>query len=220
MTETSPLGSVSRAAGAASTGEEAWRYRITQGRLPASVEARLVGPDGSEVAAGTAQSVGELEVRGPWITGSLRPATTDPDKFDDGWLRTGDVGTHHPRRLPHPDRPGQGRHQVRRRVDLLGRPGERADGAPGGRRGLRWSACRTRSGASARWRPWWCARGRASAPSELRDFLAERVAHWQLPERWAFVDEVPKTRVGKFDKKVIRRRYADGALDVQTLSSK
>jgi fatty-acyl-CoA synthase len=55
---------------------------------------------------------------------------------------------------------------------------------------------------------------------ELRSFLAERVAHWQLPERWSFVDEVPKTSVGKFDKKVIRRRYADGALDVQTLSSK
>ena len=55
---------------------------------------------------------------------------------------------------------------------------------------------------------------------ELREFLAERVAHWQLPERWSFVDEVPKTSVGKFDKKVIRRRYADGALDVQTLSSK
>jgi fatty-acyl-CoA synthase len=53
--------------------------------------------------------------------------------------------------------------------------------------------------------------------NELRSFLAERVAHWQLPERWSFVDEVPKTSVGKFDKKVIRRRYADGALEVQTL---
>ena len=39
-----------------------------------------------------------------------------------------------------------------------------------------------------------------------------------MPERWSFIDEVPKTSVGKFDKKVIRRRYADGALDVQTLS--
>jgi fatty-acyl-CoA synthase len=62
--------------------------------------------------------------------------------------------------------------------------------------------------------------GAQVSADELRDFLAERVAHWQLPERWSFVDEVPKTSVGKFDKKVIRRRYADGALDVQTLSSK
>jgi fatty-acyl-CoA synthase len=53
---------------------------------------------------------------------------------------------------------------------------------------------------------------------ELRGFLSERVAHWQLPERWSFVDEVPKTSVGKFDKKVIRRRYADGALEVETLT--
>ena len=59
--------------------------------------------------------------------------------------------------------------------------------------------------------------GEAVTVEELRDFLGERVAAWQLPERWSFVDEVPKTSVGKFDKKVIRRRYADGALDVQTL---
>jgi fatty-acyl-CoA synthase len=52
---------------------------------------------------------------------------------------------------------------------------------------------------------------------ELRGFLAERVARWQLPERWAFIDTVPKTSVGKFDKKVIRARYADGALDVRTV---
>jgi fatty-acyl-CoA synthase len=43
------------------------------------------------------------------------------------------------------------------------------------------------------------------------------VAAWQLPERWTFIDEVPKTSVGKFDKKVVRQRYADGALDVDTL---
>ena len=49
---------------------------------------------------------------------------------------------------------------------------------------------------------------------ELRAFLGERIARWQVPERWAFVDEVPKTSVGKFDKKVIRARYADGELDV------
>ncbi len=55
-------------------------------------------------------------------------------------------------------------------------------------------------------------------PEQLRDFLADRLARWQLPERWAIIDEVPKTSVGKFDKKVLRSRYADGDLDVQTLS--
>ena len=61
--------------------------------------------------------------------------------------------------------------------------------------------------------------GAAVTAEELREHLAGRVAHWQLPERWSFIDEVPKTSVGKFDKKVIRRQYADGALDVQTLGT-
>ena len=52
--------------------------------------------------------------------------------------------------------------------------------------------------------------------AELRGFLAGKVAGWQVPERWAFIDEVPKTSVGKFDKKVLRAQYADGALTVQT----
>jgi fatty-acyl-CoA synthase len=53
-------------------------------------------------------------------------------------------------------------------------------------------------------------------PAELRRFLADRVARFWLPERWAFIDEVPKTSVGKFDKKVLRARFADGALAVVT----
>jgi fatty-acyl-CoA synthase len=52
----------------------------------------------------------------------------------------------------------------------------------------------------------------------LRAFLADRVPRWQLPERWALITEVPKTSVGKFDKKVLRSRYAAGDLPVQVLS--
>jgi fatty-acyl-CoA synthase len=52
---------------------------------------------------------------------------------------------------------------------------------------------------------------------ELRDHLAGYVARWQVPERWAFIAEVPKTSVGKFDKKVLRRSYAEGELQVRTL---
>jgi fatty-acyl-CoA synthase len=48
----------------------------------------------------------------------------------------------------------------------------------------------------------------------LRAFLGERVASWQLPERWTVVESVPKTSVGKFDKKVIRSNYAAGSLEV------
>jgi fatty-acyl-CoA synthase len=59
--------------------------------------------------------------------------------------------------------------------------------------------------------------GATASAEELRDFLAQRVAKWWLPERWCFIDAVPKTSVGKFDKKVLRAQYADGALDVVVL---
>jgi acyl-CoA synthetase (AMP-forming)/AMP-acid ligase II len=59
--------------------------------------------------------------------------------------------------------------------------------------------------------------GQSLDVEELRDYLAGRVAKWQVPERWAFIDEVPKTSVGKFDKKVLRKRYAEGALDVKQI---
>ena len=74
-----------------------------------------------------------------------------------------------------------------------------------------------------RWdeRPLACVVRRSDAEvtaDELREFLAERIAKWQLPERWTFIDEVPKTSVGKFDKKVLRARHADGELVVEELA--
>jgi len=54
----------------------------------------------------------------------------------------------------------------------------------------------------------------AASAEELRDFLAEHVAKWWLPERWTFLDTIPKTSVGKFDKKVLRAQYAEGELEV------
>jgi len=59
--------------------------------------------------------------------------------------------------------------------------------------------------------------GANTTAEELRDYLSGSVARWQLPERWAFIETVPKTSVGKFDKKEVRAQYAAGALDVTTL---
>src|SRR2546427_6297642 len=56
--------------------------------------------------------------------------------------------------------------------------------------------------------------GARPSADALKAFLAERVARWWVPERWSFIDEVPKTSVGKFDKKLLRARYAEGALTV------
>ena len=62
--------------------------------------------------------------------------------------------------------------------------------------------------------------GAKTSIDDLRVFLAGRVAKWWLPERWAFIEEVPKTSVGKFDKKVLRARYKDGAIEVVELTAK
>ena len=164
---------------------------------------------GDGASRGTASAIGEIQVRGPWITGAYYrdPA---PEKFDNGWLRTGDVGTIDPRL--HPDhRPRQGRDQVRRRVDLLGRTGEPSDGAPGRARGGGHRRTQTPAGTNGRSRSWSAREGRdvrrgtRRVPRRSRRPLA-------MPERWTFVDEIPKTSVGKFDKKVLRAMYADGKL--------
>ena len=94
MTETSPLGSVAYPP-AGVTGDEAWYYRDSQGRLSCAVEARLVG-EGGPILPRDGEAVGEVEVRGPWVTGAYYK-DDDPEKFRDGWLRTGDVGSIDPR---------------------------------------------------------------------------------------------------------------------------
>ena len=62
-------------------------------------------------------------------------------------------------------------------------------------------------------------RGGAVAVDELQAFLASRVARWWVPERWTVIDEVPKTSVGKFDKKALRARYGRGELEVVTATA-
>ncbi|MEV5301292.1 AMP-binding protein [Amycolatopsis methanolica] len=216
MTEISPLGSVAHAP-AGVTGEQAWAYRCTQGRFPAGVRARLVAEDGT-VLPDDGESVGELEVRGVWVTGSYyspRGGTVDPGRFHDGWLRTGDIGKISPDGfLTLVDR---SKDVIKSGGDFLGRPGERGHRPPG----PAVAEAAVIGVPDARWdeRPLVAVvRSGEVTPEELRGFLADRFARWQLPEHWVFLDEVPKTGVGKFDKKRLRALYADGALTVSTVS--
>jgi fatty-acyl-CoA synthase len=220
MTETSPLGTVAQPP-AGVTPEQEWAYRITQGRFPASVEARLIGPDGS-VQPWDGASAGELEVRGPWIAGAyyggagqepLRPE----DKFSpDGWLRTGDVGViSDDGFLTLTDRAkdviksgGEWISSVDLENHLMAHP-DVTEAAVVAVPDERWGE---RPLATVVLRD-----GVTTDYAALRAFLETRIAHWQVPERWAVVPSVPKTSVGKFDKKVIRRSYADGELDVTQL---
>jgi fatty-acyl-CoA synthase len=210
MTETSPLGSVARPP-ASATGEQSWQYRYTQGRFPASVRARLIDDDGDKVAW-DGQGVGELEVRGPWIAGSYHGGA-DPEKFHDGWLRTGDVGTITPDGfLTLTDRSkdviksgGEWISSVDLENRVMAHPAV-AEAAVIGVPDEKWDE-RPLVAVVVR-------EGERVTPEQLRDFLGDQVAKWQLPEHWTFVGEVPKTSVGKFDKKRLRADHAEGKLDI------
>lgn len=218
MTETSPLGSVARPP-AAATGEKAWEYRYTQGRFPASVSARLIGDNGEELPWDN-ESVGELEVQGPWIAASYYSGTTgdepDPEKFHDGWLRTGDVGRISPDGyLTLTDRAkdviksgGEWISSVDLENQVMAHPAV-AEAAVVGIPDEKWDE-----------RPLVAVvlkEGQSATAEELREFLSDKVAKWQLPENWTFVDEVPKTSVGKFDKKRLRAFHSEGKLDISQL---
>ena len=210
MTETSPLASVAHVPVGVSR-EEEWSYRDSQGRLFCTVEGRLSG-DGGALLPSDGEAVGEVEVRGPWITGSYYK-DDDPAKFHDGWLRTGDVGTMDERgfiRLT--DRAkdviksgGEWISSMELENALMAHP-DVAEAAVIGVPDEKWgerplAAVVLSEGASV-------------TPAELRDFLAGRVPRWQLPERWSFIAEVPKTSVGKFAKIKIREAYAHGDYQV------
>ncbi|MEU3274751.1 long-chain fatty acid--CoA ligase [Saccharomonospora sp. NPDC006951] len=210
MTETSPLGSVARPP-AAAEGEESWRYRYTQGRFPASVRARLIDDNGDEVPwDGT--SVGELEVAGPWIAGSYH-GDADSEKFHDGWLRTGDVGKITPDGyLTLTDRSkdviksgGEWISSVDLENHVMAHPAV-AEAAVVGVPDEKWDE-RPLVAVVLR-------EGEQVSAEELREFLTDKVAKWQLPEHWTFIEEVPKTSVGKFDKKRLRAAHSEGKLDI------
>jgi fatty-acyl-CoA synthase len=257
MTETSPLGTVARPP-AGATGDQAWAYRYTQGRFPVSVQARLIADDGTELPW-DGKSVGELEVSGPWIAGayylggdsapSLADTSLDAgltadqdtgqatgrrgeerEKFPDGWLRTGDVGTITPDGfLTLTDRSkdviktgGEWISSVELENQIMGHPDvteAAVIGIPDERWGerplaivvLREDAAESSSEQKSR-------QDQSVVAEELRDHLVDKVAKWHLPENWAFVAEIPKTSVGKFDKKRLRAAHQDGQLELIHLS--
>ena len=212
MTETSPLGGMAWPPPGVEEGTtEDMDWRMKSGRIPAGVQMRIVDADGTELPW-DGEATGEIEVRGPWITGAYYrdPA---PEKFDDGWLRTGDIGTIDRRGyFQITDRAkdviksgGEWISSVELENHLMGHPAV-AEAAVIGVPDPRWDErplafVVLRDGAEA-------------DAAELATFLADRVAKWQVPENWTFVAEIPKTTVGKFDKKPLRTRFAAGEITV------
>lgn len=238
MAETTSVGTVSRPPSGAS-GETRWGYRISQGRFPSMLQYRVVN-DG-EIVPNTDRNEGEIQVRGNLVTGSYfhsaAEATTgnaaefrgqdvsdDIDaarnKFtDDGWLRTGDVGSI----------TKDGFLTVSDRArDVIHSGGEWIYSV--GLENLVMASdkvveCAVIGYPNEKWneRPLAVAVLHADIPRdestarELRDYLRESLPNWMTPEYWAFVDSIDKTSVGKFDKKDLREHLKAGRLEVITL---
>jgi fatty-acyl-CoA synthase len=213
MTETSPLGSVSHAPPGAE-GEERWNYKVSAGKLAPFVEARVTSPDG-EALPWDGETTGELEVRGPWVAaGYYEDPTGSRDRFSDGWLKTGDIASIDAKgyiRISDRSKDviksgGEWISSVELENELIAHPAVR-EAAVIAMPDERWSE-----------RPLACIVLEDDADqvtaAQLREHLAEHVAKWWLPDSFAFIEEVPKTSVGKFDKKVLRARLADGELEV------
>ncbi len=203
MTETSPMATMAWPP-PDTPPDRHWAYRATQGQPVCGVEMRIVDDDGG-VLPNDGKAVGEVEVRGPWITGSYYLGRDD-SKFDSGWLRTGDVGRIDERGfVTLTDRAkdviksgGEWISSVELENCLVGHP-EVVEAAVVGVPDERWQE-----------RPLAVVVAKHSVSAEeLRKFLSDKVARWWLPERWTFVEEIPRTSVGKYDKKAIRSRYAE-----------
>ena len=214
MTETSPVAAIAHVPKSVGPDEDPWQWRSRTGRVLVGVELRIVD-DSGQVLPWDGEAVGEMEVRGPWITGAYH-LDDDPAKFHDGWLRTGDVAVVSP----------DGMVQITdRSKDVIKSGGEWISSVELENTLMAHPAVFEASVVAVpdeRWdeRPLACIvlrPGTTATPEELTEFLADKVAKWWLPERWSFIEAVPKTSVGKFDKKVLRKQYAEGELSVAEL---
>ncbi|MDV8000560.1 long-chain-fatty-acid--CoA ligase [Rhodococcus sp. IEGM 1408] len=213
LTETSPIATFSRPDPHSSATHRRTQI-LGQGRFPAAVQARVV--NGGRVLPNDGLSVGELQLRGPWVTAGYLGGEAS-DRFVDGWLRTGDMASISPKGYLY---------VVDRVDDIIASGGELissvelehavlqdhrvADAAVVGVPDERWGnrplvLVQLKSGADATARTLW-------------EALEGSLDMWKRPDHWAFVSDVPRTSVGKFDKRAIRSRYAAGDYQVTTIS--
>jgi fatty-acyl-CoA synthase len=214
MTETSPVCSVALPPAEVDPEEEPeryWHLRATAGRILPWVDMRIVGADGPQPWDG--ESVGEVEVSGPWIASAYFGATDEDnaEKFDGAWLRTGDIGNIDP----------QGYVQLTDRAkDLIKSGGEwissvELENAIMEHDAVLEAAVIAKPDDKWAERPLACVvlvEGATLDAAGVRTHLEPLVAKWWLPEDVVFIDAVPKTSVGKFDKKVLRARLDAGEL--------
>lgn len=212
MTETSPMCVLSFPP--RETGEEGdtpWRAKA--GRPVPGMQVRIVDDEDRPLPEDGA-AMGHLQLRGPWVTGGyLKERPEDSRLTEDGWLRTGDVGRIDP----------LGFVEVTDRAkDLIKSGGEWISSAD-----LENAIAALPGVAEAavfaipdpRWeeRPLAVVVAEANlelVPAALRNCLRERFARFMIPEYWAFADFIPRTSVGKYDKKTLREQFDTGGMAV------
>jgi fatty-acyl-CoA synthase len=209
MTEMSPLGTVCHLPHdmAELPAAERTAFRARQGVPTPLVEIRVRDGDGHEIAWDDS-AMGELEVRGPWVASSYHHGG-GADKFtDDGWFKTGDVVTIDERGC------------IRicdRSKDLIKSGGEWISSVDLENALMAHHAVMEAAVIAVpdeRWgeRPLAVVvlrDGAAADPGTLRAHLADEFAKWQLPERFEYIDEIPRTATGKWKKTVLRERFAN-----------
>ncbi|MFN2562423.1 MAG: long-chain fatty acid--CoA ligase [Jatrophihabitans sp.] len=211
MTETSPIGSVAVERGefADAPEDEKAAVRATAGLAPPGVELRIVSAETGETQPWDDEATGELEARGPWVARQYYRTDEPGEQFSaDGWLRTGDVAAISPlgyvrlvdRTKDLVKSGGEWISSVELENQIMAHP-KVAEAAviavPHPKWGERPLACVVAKD------------GEQVSKEELLAFLGDRLNKWQIPDDVVFIDEVPKTSVGKFSKKTLRDKFAE-----------
>ncbi|MFI4987223.1 MAG: long-chain fatty acid--CoA ligase [Alphaproteobacteria bacterium] len=207
MTEMSPVGTMGAVKPRLDQADADTRYayRAKQGIALPFVEVRVIDDDGE--ASWDGKSVGELQVRGPWVAASYyNPEEKSTAWTADGWFRTGDVV----------NIDAEGYIKITDRTkDLIKSGGEwissvDLENALMGHPAVLEAAVIAIPHAKWQERPLACVvlkKGASTSAGELKDHLAAKFAAWWLPDAIEFVDEIPKTTTGKFQKTRLRERF-------------
>jgi len=209
MTEMAPLGSIGHLPAALATErpDVQFKYRAKQGRPAPFVEIR--GRDENGLIPWDGQTMGELEVRGPWIASAYYNRDDCSDRFtDDGWFRTGDIVTiDESGTIQVQDRSkdviksgGEWISSVALECALMGHPAV-AEAAVIPVQHPKWAE---RPLAAVVLKP-----GASASVDELREFLAPQFPKFWLPDAFEFIDAIPRTSAGKFKKSELRQRFKD-----------
>ena len=215
MTETSPIAAVCHIKSTLDHLDDEAKadLRTSVGLVAPGVDFRVVDPESGEELLWDGESRGELQVQGPWVARTYYNDERAAESFtDDGWLRTGDVATVNSEGyISLVDRTkdliksgGEWVSSVELENEIMAHP-DVVEAAVIGVASTKWGE-----------RPMACvvaAEGTTVSAEDILTWLKDRVPKWWMPDQVEFIDEVPKTSVGKFSKKTLRDRFTDVVLD-------